>query len=59
MAHFEIDTDSAGQYIWRLRASGNNEIIARGESYKEKDDCERAVGLVKEQASSARVDDLT
>ena len=33
------------QWRWRLRA-GNNEIIASGESYWNKDDCIRAVNLV-------------
>jgi len=41
---FEI-YPSGGQWRWRLRA-GNGEIIASGESYINKIDCQNAVGLV-------------
>lgn len=43
---FEIENDLAGQYIWRLRAD-NSLIIANGESYVRKSDCEHVVSLVK------------
>jgi|GEM_PF-287572 len=36
-----------GQYRWRLRSSGNNEIIASGEDYVNKADCQHAINLVK------------
>ena len=37
---------AAPQWRWRLRAA-NHEIIAQGESYVNKRDCERAVTLLK------------
>jgi uncharacterized protein YegP (UPF0339 family) len=52
---FEIDQDVLKQYNWRLRAD-NGEIIAHGESYVKKSDCEHAVGLVK-KSFLATVDD--
>lgn len=57
MAIFQVYKDKAGEYRWRLRASGNNEIIAdSAEGYKEKRDCLHGLELVKEQAPEARVD---
>jgi uncharacterized protein len=42
---FEMYRDPTGQYRWRLRAS-NGEIIASGESYRNRQDCINAVNLV-------------
>jgi uncharacterized protein len=61
MAEFEIyeDQNNPGEFRWRLRAN-NNEIIAdSGESYRDKDDCEHSIELVKTQSPSATVQDLT
>ncbi len=58
MAHFEVYKDNAGEWRWRLRASGNHEIIAdSAEGYKDKSDCKHGIVLVKEQAPGARVDE--
>lgn len=43
---FEIDKDSRGQFVWRLKAA-NGRIIANGESYTQKQKCEYAIALVK------------
>jgi uncharacterized protein len=49
MAHstgyFEI-YESLGQWRWRFK-SNNDEIIASGESYFNKQDCLNAIGLMK------------
>ena len=59
MAKFQIFTDRAGEFRWRLRAD-NNEIIAdSAEGYKAKSDCEHGVDLVKELAPTAEVQDQT
>ena len=59
MAMFQIFTDRAGEFRWRLRAN-NNEIIAdSAEGYKAKSDCEHGVDLVKELAPTAAVQDQT
>lgn len=43
---FRFWKDTSGQWRWRLRG-GNNEIIASGETYKNKADCLHAIDLVK------------
>ena len=59
MAHFELYTDKATEYRWRLRAD-NNEIIAdSGEGYVHKHDCEHGIELVKSQSPTAEVEDQT
>ena len=59
MAKFQIFTDSAGEFRWRLRAN-NNEIIAdSAEGYKAKSDCEHGIDLVKLLAPTAEVQDQT
>lgn len=55
--NYYIDTNAAGDFCWRLKA-GNNEIIASGEGYKNKRDCEHAISLVKSSAF-APVTDIT
>jgi len=44
---FEIDKNSAGQYIWRLKASNGKIIATAGESYVRKADAEHGINLVK------------
>ncbi len=59
MAKFQIFTDRAGEFRWRLRAD-NNEIIAdSAEGYKRKAECEYGVDLVKQLAPTAEVQDQT
>lgn len=60
MAEFEIFKDADGEFRWRLRATGNSEPIAdSGEGYKAKSSCQDAINLVKAQAPTATVQDLT
>ena len=56
VAKFEIYRDAGGEYRWRFRAA-NNLVVASGEGYGSRDDCVHAVGLIKEQAPQARVED--
>ena len=61
VAEFELykDQDNPQDFRWRLRAN-NGEIIAdSGEGYNDKDDCEHGIDLVKSQAPTAQVQDLT
>ena len=59
MASFELFTDKAGEYRWRLR-SGNGEIIATsGEGFKAKAGAKNGIEAVKRDAGSAEVKDLT
>lgn len=56
MAHFEIYTDDRGEYRWRLRADNGELIADSGEGYTDEDDCREGIRLVKEEASSAEVE---
>jgi uncharacterized protein YegP (UPF0339 family) len=58
VAKFEIYRDAGGEYRWRFRAN-NNEVVASGEGYRSRGDCEHAIQLIKEQAPQAEVDDAT
>ncbi len=49
--YFTIYRDSAGEWRWNLKA-GNHEVIASGEGYVNKSDCEHAVGLVKSSSNA-------
>jgi uncharacterized protein YegP (UPF0339 family) len=55
---FEIYTDSAGKFRFRLVAP-NNEIIAASEAYETKASCENGVQSVKTNAPKANIVDLT
>jgi uncharacterized protein YegP (UPF0339 family) len=55
---FETYRNEGGEYRWRFRAD-NGEIVASGEGYHRKEDCEHAVRLIKDQAPQAEVADRT
>ncbi|MBL0405442.1 DUF1508 domain-containing protein [Microvirga aerilata] len=57
--HFEIDKNSQGQYIWRLKSNNGRTFAVSGESYHNKADCEHAIGLVKSAVPDTLVKDLT
>lgn len=58
-SYFYIDTNTKGQFYWRLR-DRNSEIIAvSGESYVTKYGCQRAIDNVKREVPRAGVIDLT
>ena len=59
MAHFEIYTDTAGEYRWRLRADNGEAIADSGEGYVDEDDCRAGIKLIKEEAPGADIQDLT
>ena len=53
---FEVYTDKAGEFRFRLKAS-NGEIIATGEGYKAKSGCMNGIESVKKNAPEAAVED--
>lgn len=62
--HFEIYKDSTsllslekGQWRWRLRAT-NGEIIAHGESYHNKKDCQHVIDLIKNTSLGTPVQEV-
>jgi uncharacterized protein YegP (UPF0339 family) len=54
MTFFYRQSTKDGQWRWRLVAN-NNEIIAHGESYKNKADCLHAIELIRKGAAQAEV----
>lgn len=44
---FQIDRNTAGQFIWRLLAANYKTIATAGESYVHKQDCIHGINLVK------------
>jgi uncharacterized protein YegP (UPF0339 family) len=59
MATFELFTDRAGEYRWRLK-SRNGQIIATGaEGYKHKSGAQNGIEAVQRDAPGARVIDVT
>ncbi len=54
---FEVYTDKAGKYRFRLKAS-NGEIIAMGQGYSSKASCMSGIESVKKTAASANVEEI-
>lgn len=53
---FEMYTDKAGEYRFRLKAK-NGEVIATSEGYKAKASCENGIASVKKNAEDAKVEE--
>jgi len=47
--------DNRGEWRWRLRASNGRIIADSGEGYKNKQDCEHGIDLVKKEAPDAKI----
>jgi uncharacterized protein YegP (UPF0339 family) len=58
-ATFELYTDKAGEYRWRLRHQNGNIIADSGEGYTTKDNAINGLESVKENAPDAPVEDQT
>ncbi|GIG66931.1 YegP family protein [Phytomonospora endophytica] len=54
---FELYTDKAGKYRWRLKA-GNGEIIAVGEAYESRTGAVNGIESVKRNAPVAEIREL-
>lgn len=59
MSKFEIFKDNAGQFRWRFTASNGKIIAVSSESYCNKSDCTASINLVKRDAPTAPIHDLT
>jgi uncharacterized protein YegP (UPF0339 family) len=54
--HFEFYRDMMGLYRWRLRAPNGKIIADSGESYKDENECRKAIEGVKEIILTAKVE---
>ncbi|HOP66341.1 MAG TPA: YegP family protein [Methanoregulaceae archaeon] len=55
---FEVYTDKAGKYRFRLKAS-NGQVIAVGEAYNSKSACMNGIESVKKNAPDAPVEEVS
>ncbi len=55
---FEIFKDTREQYRWRFKAP-NGEIVAQSEGYMSKYGAQHGVGVLRQHAGGATVEDLT
>jgi uncharacterized protein len=53
MARFEIFTDRAGRYRWRLKASNGEKVATSGEAFASRFNAARAARAVKRNAPRA------
>ncbi len=54
---FELYTDRAGQWRWRLRDSNGTKVASSGESFPTKSNAKRAAENVRATAPLATIDD--
>jgi len=59
MAQFELYKDVGGEYRWRFRADNYKIIATSSEGYINKSDCKHGIGIVKQQAPGAKIEDKT
>jgi uncharacterized protein len=57
MWKFEIYSDSAGNYRWRLKSSNGQTVASSGESFDSKSNAKRAAENVKANVGSATIED--
>jgi uncharacterized protein YegP (UPF0339 family) len=56
---FELYTDAAGKFRFRLKAANGQIIAVSSEAYESKDGAENGIDSVKTNAPTAPVDDQT
>lgn len=54
---FKLSKATNGQTYFEIQATGNYETLATSETYKDKSDALKAIGLIQKEAASARVVD--
>ena len=53
---YQMFRDAQNQWRWRLLAANGQSIAVSGEGYKNKQDCQYAIGLVKNSADAPVVE---
>jgi uncharacterized protein YegP (UPF0339 family) len=56
---FELYREAGGDWRWRLRTRNGNVVADSAEGYRNRDDCERGITIVKASAMSPIVDMTT
>ena len=54
---FQIYTDAAGRYRWRLKAGDGEKVASSADSYASRSDAKLAAQLVKGTAPDADIDE--
>jgi uncharacterized protein YegP (UPF0339 family) len=54
---FQIYTDAAGRFRWRLKDSDGEKVASSGESFASESDAKRAAQLVKSTTPDAEIED--
>ena len=52
---FEVYTDKAGEYRWRLKATNGRQIASSGEGYTERRACLAGIASVQKNAPDAEI----
>jgi uncharacterized protein YegP (UPF0339 family) len=58
-AVFELYTDSAGEFRFRLKDEEGALLATSGKGYKAKADCQKVIDAIKRDAAKAKVEDDT
>jgi len=56
---FEMYTDSAGEFRFRLKDADGLLLASSGKGYKTKDDCKKTIEMIQKEAAKAKIDDQT
>lgn len=54
---FQIYSDAAGKFRWRLKDADGEKVALSGDSFASESEAKRAAQLVKETAPDAEIDD--
>jgi uncharacterized protein YegP (UPF0339 family) len=54
---FEVFTDKAGEFRWRLKAA-NGQTIGQSEGYANKADCLNSIQVIQKGAATATIEEL-
>lgn len=58
-ATFELYTDSAGEFRFRMKDADGLLLASSGKGYKTKDDCKKTIDAIQKEAAKAKIDDQT
>lgn len=59
MPYFYIYKDAKGEFRWRYKAANNKILADSAEGYHNKSDCRHAIGVIKDEAATADLIDVS